>query len=222
MTAPAQPPKRSIGRAILRSALGLGLFAVVTAGIVAGTRALTAERIADNRQASEYRMLREVLPEELRDVPIETLLDNVVTLPASEAVGQRQLFRGWRIESSEKTVLIMPVVATGGYSGDIHLLVGIDQQGRVTGVRVTRHQETPGLGDKIERRKSDWITRFNGRSLEDPASGNWAVTKDGGEFDAFTGATITPRAVVRAVKRSLEYVEAERSALFQADQENQP
>lgn len=222
MTAPAQPPKRSIGRAILRSALGLGLFAVVTAGIVAGTRSLTAERIADNRQASEYRMLREVLPEELRDVPIETLLDNAVTLPVSEAVGQHQPFRGWRIASSEKTVLIMPVVATGGYSGDIHLLVGIDQQGRVTGVRVTRHQETPGLGDKIERRKSDWITRFNGRSLEDPASGNWAVTKDGGEFDAFTGATITPRAVVRAVKRSLAYVEAERSALFQADQENQP
>ncbi|GGY06965.1 electron transport complex subunit G [Litchfieldella qijiaojingensis] len=222
MTAPTQPPKRPMGRAILRSALSLGLFAIVTAGVVAGTRTLTFDRIADNRQASQYRVLKEVLPEALRDVPIEALLDNAVMLPASEAMGQHQPFRGWRVKRGDNAALLMPVVATGGYNGDIHLLVGVDQDGRVSGVRVTRHQETPGLGDKIERRKSDWITDFNGRSLEDPAPEGWEVTKDGGEFDAFTGATITPRAVVRAVKRSLEYVEAEGDSLFQADQEDQP
>ncbi|MFC3282600.1 electron transport complex subunit RsxG [Litchfieldella rifensis] len=217
------PPTRpTMGRTILRSAVGLGLFAIITAGVVAGTRMLTAERIADNRQASQYRLLGEVLPEALHDVPIDVVLNNAVTLPASEAIGQHEPFRGWRIRRGETAALILPVVATGGYNGDIHLLVGIDQQGRISGVRVTRHQETPGLGDKIERRKSDWITDFKGRSLGNPAPEEWTVRKDGGEFDAFTGATITPRAVVRAVKRTLEYVEAERETLLQNDREDQP
>lgn len=214
--------KPDMGRTILRSAVGLGLFAIITAGVVAGTRMLTAERIADNRQASEYRLLGEVLPEALHDVPVEVLLDNAVTLPASEALGQHQSFRGWRVSRGEAAALILPVVATGGYNGDIHLLVGIDQRERIGGVRVTQHQETPGLGDKIERRKSDWITDFDGRSLGDPPPEDWAVSKDGGEFEAFTGATITPRAVVRAVRRSLEYVEAEGETLFRDDQEGQP
>ena len=84
--------------------------------------------------------------------------------------------------------------------------MGIDQQQRITGVRVTQHKETPGLGDDIERQRSDWITTFNGLSLNSLPPGGWAVRKDGGNFDAFTGATITPRAVVNAVHRALSYV----------------
>ncbi|GEK48686.1 electron transport complex subunit RsxG [Halomonas pacifica] len=204
--------------AIRRASLGLGLFALVTAGVVAGTRALTAERIAENQRAEEYRLLREVLPEGLRDLPVEAVLAGRLTLPASEAVGQRVPFSAWRVERDGRAALILPVVAQG-YGGPIHLLVGIDRQGRLGGVRVTRHQETPGLGDPIERRKSDWILAFAGKSLTAPPRARWAVRPDGGDFDSFTGATITPRAVVTAVRRALDYVEAEGETLFTAPEE---
>lgn len=204
--------------AIRRASLGLGLFALVTAGVVAGTRALTAERIAENQRTEEYRLLREVLPEGLRDLPVEAVLAGRLTLPASEAVGQRVPFSAWRVERDGRAALILPVVAQG-YGGPIHLLVGIDRQGRLGGVRVTRHQETPGLGDPIERRKSDWILAFEGKSLTTPPRERWAVRPDGGDFDSFTGATITPRAVVSAVRRALDYVEAEGETLFTAPEE---
>ena len=209
-------------RAILRAAVGLGLFAMLTAGIVAGTRALTAERIADNRQASQHSQLVEVLPEELADVDIQRLVDAALTLPASPALGQMASFTAWRASKQasqaqgrqDAAAVVLPVIAPNGYSGDIELLVGINASGTISGVRVTRHQETPGLGDAIESRKSDWIEDFTGHSLGDPGPGGWAVTKDGGDFDAFTGATITPRAVVDAVHRSLGYVRDHHERLF--------
>jgi len=104
--------------------------------------------------------------------------------------------------------------STRGYSGEIGLVVGIDREGKVTGVRVTRHSETPGLGDKIEVAKSDWVHHFVGRHLADPDPARWAVRKDGGVFDQFAGATITPRAVVGAVKRSLELYAREHERWF--------
>lgn len=208
-------------RAILRGAVGLGLFAMLTAGIVAGTRALTAERIADNRQASQHDQLIEVLPEALAGLEIQRLVDSAFTLPASPVLGQTAPFTAWRApgkarqeQSSQDAAVVLPVIAPNGYSGDIALLVGITASGTISGVRVTRHQETPGLGDAIESRKSDWIEDFTGRSLSDPGPGGWAVTKDGGDFDAFTGATITPRAVIEAVHRSLGYVHDHHERLF--------
>ena len=104
--------------------------------------------------------------------------------------------------------------AAKGYSGEIGLVVGIDREGRVTGVRITRHTETPGLGDKVEVAKSEWVHDFAGRDLSNPAPAKWAVKKDGGVFDQFAGATITPRAVVGAVKRSLELYRREHEAWF--------
>lgn len=108
------------------------------------------------------------------------------------------------------------VIETGakGYAGEIGLVVGISREGQLTGVRITRHSETPGLGDKIEAAKSDWVQAFAGRRLGDPPAERWAVRKDGGEFDQFAGATITPRAVVGAVKRSLELYQREHEAWF--------
>ncbi|WP_043526422.1 electron transport complex subunit RsxG [Litchfieldella xinjiangensis] len=205
---------RPVLESMWRGALGLGLFAIVTAGVVSGTRALTAERIAENRLESQYRVLEEVLPEALAQVDVEQLLANTATLPASEALGQPDAFTVWRAGQGEAQVAILPVVARDGYSGDIALLVGIDRQRHVTGVRVIRHQETPGLGDKIERRKSDWVESFEGRSLGDPAPERWTVGKQGGEFDAFTGATVTPRAVIGAVRRSLEFSAEHHALLF--------
>jgi len=103
------------------------------------------------------------------------------------------------------TGLIYSPVTADGYSGDILLTIAINENNQVTGVRVLQHKETPGLGDKIETRRSDWIKSFDGTSLTSPRAEKWAVKRDGGDFDQFTGATITPRAVVKAVKNTLQH-----------------
>lgn len=201
-----------LSHSITRGAIGLGLFAVVTVGVVAVTQSITDERIMDNRLASQYQALGQVVPESMVGAD---LLDSTITLPASRALGQPDEFIAWRARKNGETqAVILPVIAHDGYSGDISLLVGIDAEGELTGVRVLSHKETPGLGDKIEVRKSDWITQFAGLSLDNPSIDQWAVKKDGGAFDAFTGATITPRAVIGAIKRSLEYFAANRAILL--------
>jgi electron transport complex protein RnfG len=112
-------------------------------------------------------------------------------------------------EDEKILAIIVPGIAADGYSGDIKLITGIYMDGTVAGVRVLSHSETPGLGDKIELRKSSWINSFKGTSLNDPKPARWSVKKDGGDFDQFTGATITPRAVVTHVKRALDYFAAD-------------
>ncbi|AQU82315.1 MAG: electron transport complex subunit RsxG [Halomonas sp.] len=192
-------------QAMLRGAFALGMFSLVTAGSVALTRALTAERIATHQLAYQHRQLQEVLPTTLADTPVQDVLESVFELPNPSQLGHRNVAQGWQIHSGNGSAIILPVVTRQGYNGEIRLLVGIDQQRRITGVRVTQHQETPGLGDGIERQRSDWITQFNGLSLASLAQEDWAVRKDGGQFDAFTGATITPRAIVNAVHQTLVY-----------------
>jgi electron transport complex protein RnfG len=114
-----------------------------------------------------------------------------------------------------KPVAVMMIVtAPDGYNGDIRLLAGIAASGTIFGVRIISHRETPGLGDPIDIEKSDWILGFNNKSLQNPDSDGWAVRKDGGQFDQFTGATISPRAVVRTVHSTLRYFEANRQMLF--------
>ena len=115
--------------------------------------------------------------------------------------------------------IVFDHVAPDGYNGDIHLLTGILADGRISGVRVVSHKETPGLGDPIELDRSDWILAFTSRSLEDPGPEAWGVRRDGGIFDQFTGATITPRAVVEAVQRVLEYHQANRDALYRRNEQ---
>ncbi|MYL24410.1 electron transport complex subunit RsxG [Halomonas alkaliantarctica] len=193
--------------AIKQGALALGAFALVTAGSVGLIRALTAERIATNVQVYQHQQLREVLPPAVADVPLKRILEGAFPLPEPQALGHRAPTQGWSVRSADKNVVILPVVTREGYSGEIRLLVGIDDQQRISGVRVTAHQETPGLGDNIERRRSDWITTFNGLRLESLPARGWAVKKDGGEFEAFTGATITPRAIVNAVHKALRYAD---------------
>ena len=110
--------------------------------------------------------------------------------------------------------VLLPVVAPDGYTEAIRLIVGIDPNGRLIGVRVTKHKETPGLGDAVELSKSDWVLSFNGTSLKAPIESEWAVKKDGGAFDQLTGATITPRAIVSAVKRTLTFFEQNKAELL--------
>ena len=130
---------------------------------------------------------------------------------------QGQEVTAYRARSGGRPVaVILRFDATNGYNGPIRLLVGIDRSGRLAGVRVVSHRETPGLGDAIEAAKSDWILGFAGKSLADPAPPGWAVRRDGGTFDQFTGATITPRAVVEGVRRALDFFEDNRAFLFDA------
>lgn len=193
----------AIRQSIARNAIGLGIFAVITAGVIAITQVVTAERIADQIRRAEAAALFEIIPEQQHD---NDLLADTVKLGPDPRLGNHKPVDAWVARKDGKPAgVIIPVTATDGYSGDIRLLVGIDPRGEVLGVRVTAHRETPGLGDKIELRKSSWILSFNGRSLGNPETDDWTVVKDGGVFDQFTGATITPRAVVKAVRQTLDY-----------------
>ncbi|MGE4405805.1 electron transport complex subunit RsxG, partial [Pseudomonas sp.] len=136
----------------------------------------------------------------------DRLLGNKSPLPAYIA-----------IKDGRPSAVILQAIAPDGYSGAIHLLVGIWADGRVAGVRVLGHRETPGLGDRIELTKSPWIRSFDGKSLENPQADGWAVKKDRGTFDQFAGATITPRAVVGAVHRALQYFDVHKAELLTAD-----
>ena len=114
----------------------------------------------------------------------------------------------------EPVAALFVVTARDGYAGPIRLLVGVDTEGLVTGVHVLEHRETPGLGDRVESTKSDWVEQFDGRSLIDPTPGEWAIKRDGGQFDQITGASVTPRAIVKAVKNTLVYYDTHRDELF--------
>lgn len=199
----------ALAQSIRRNAVGLGLFAIITGGTIAVTQVMTAERIEEQAACAEAKALYEIIPENQHD---NDLLSDTVKLPADNRLNSDEPVTVWVARRDDRpTGLIMPVVAPDGYSGEIHLLVGVDLQGKVLGVRVTSHKETPGLGDRIETKKSDWIHSFTGRSIGDPEPERWNVKKNGGVFDQFTGATITPRAVVKAVQKSLIYFRKHRS-----------
>ncbi|WP_404418549.1 electron transport complex subunit RsxG [Marinospirillum sp.] len=208
-----QPEKTAprLGSSLRKSVLGLVLFALVTAGAVSVTKLLTGERITDNRAEAEARLLLELAPPE---EGYQLDLDQPLTLPAAPELGHKDAFQAHlAYQNDQPALLLLPVIAPDGYTGNIELLVALQLNGKVQGVRVTQHLETPGLGDKIEEKKSDWIHSFAGRSLENPEPEDWTVKKEGGEFDQFTGATITPRAVVHAVKRSLIWYQQEKGQL---------
>ena len=161
------------------------------------------------------RSLYEIIPDERHD---NDIVADTITIPRAELLGQSEPFTVYRARMGEDPVaVVMPVIVPNGYSGAIYMLVGVNTDGTVAGVRVVRHKETPGLGDLIEIEKSDWVIGFNGRSLVDPNSDRWKVRRDGGVFDQFSAATITPRAVVRGVQNALIYFERHRDRLFQVD-----
>jgi electron transport complex protein RnfG len=197
----------------MASAAGvLAVFAASGVGLVAFTEDATRERIEANERAYLLRTLHEVLPSDRYDNEVFTdtvQVTNPELLGSDEPVTAYRAFKGGR-----PAAVILTPVAPNGYTGPIRLLVGIDFDGTITGVRVTSHRETPGLGDAIEAERSDWIRDFTGRSVGDPPLSDWAVRRDGGDFDQFTGATVTPRAVVKAVRNALIYFDAHREDLF--------
>jgi electron transport complex protein RnfG len=201
----------AIVKSMRRSAIGLGLFAIITGGTIAVTQVATEARIEEQAARAEAEALFEIIPESQHT---NDMLRDTVELPASERLSQPGPLTVWVARKNGQPVgLIMPIVAPDGYSGKIHLLVGVDMQGTILGVRVISHKETPGLGDRIETKKSDWIKTFEGRSLGQPPHREWNVKKNGGMFDQFTGATITPRAVVKAVQKALIYFREHRQVI---------
>lgn len=197
---------------ILKVGLLLAVFAIGATLLVAITERQTRDQIAENQRQALLNGIHALIPDEEYD---NAILEDTLTLPASESLGLESPQTAYRARrDGDPVAVVMPVVAPDGYSGRIRMLVGIYHDGTLAGVRVLEHRETPGLGDKIDAKRSDWITDFSGKSLDNPQPQNWRVKKDGGVFDQFTGATITPRAVVNAVRGSLEYFLNNRDDLF--------
>lgn len=186
--------------------ISLGVVALVASAALVTGNHLTHEAIAQAQARDLALSLAQVLPAGSYD---NDLLADTVKVGAGATAVTVHLARkdgaltGAVFRSAER-----------GYSGEIHLLMGVDPAGKLLGVRVVRHTETPGLGDKIEIAKAKWILAFDGKSLGDPPPEQWAVKKDGGVFDQFAGATITPRATVKAVKQGLEFFAAHREEIL--------
>lgn len=196
----------------LRAGGLLVIFAGVATAMLASTFDITRSEITHNEQQAQRALIAQVMPATLHD---NDLLDAASTLAPDDLLGTRNASRAWvGRRQGQATGVVLEAIAPDGYSGDIALLIGISADGRITGVRVTSHKETPGLGDYIEIAKSRWITQFDGKSLTDPADAGWKVQRDGGQFDARAGATITPRAIVKAVNGALHYFVRHRGRLL--------
>lgn len=205
MTSPA---KRNSALAVL----ALVLLGVAAAVLLTGVWQQTESTIAINERNYQLRALNEIVPPSRYD---NSLFDDTIEVLNPDLLGSPEPVTVYRARKNDEPIaVIMRVIAPRGYSGLIHLLVGINYDGTVAGVRASEHSETAGLGDNIETSNSDWILHFDQRAIGNPPLESWAVKKDGGQFDQFTGATITPRAIVKAVRDALVYFEANREALF--------
>ena len=198
-------------RNALRTGTILFVFALVGTAMLAFTHDRTKLTITRGQLAEKRALLSQVLPATLYD---NDLLSSQRSVPPDSQLGTRKPSAMWVARRGDAiSAVVLEAIAPDGYSGDIALLIGIGIDGNVTGVRVTAHRETPGLGDYIEFAKSAWIRQFEGKSLTAPPLPQWKVTKDGGAFDARAGATITPRAVVKAVRNALDFFARHRAAL---------
>ena len=188
--------------------LSLGIIAMLTSGALALSNQLTHDGIRQAEQRDLQASLVQVLPEGFAD---NDLLNDTMKITGDDGKALT-LYLSRQAGKVNGTVF---QVAGRGYAGDVVVIIGIDASGTLLGARVVKHQETPGLGDKIELAKSKWIRSFEGQSLTSPPAEKWAVKKDGGVFDQFAGATITPRAVVKAVKGGLEFFAAHRQEILE-------
>ena len=203
-------------QSIRNNGLVLALFALATSVLLASTYLGTRETIVEAERQAAARILLEIYPPGSHD---NDLIDDTLPIPETYlgtlGLDEPSVIHVVKNEG-EIVGFIIPSTAPDGYSGDIKLLTGINLDGSIAGVRTLAHTETPGLGDKIELRKSDWILSFNGRALGEPPPEQWKVTKDGGYFDQFTGATITPRAVVDRILKTLIFYREHREQLIKS------
>lgn len=202
-------------RGVLANSLTLAAIAAVCTAMVAVTYQLTRDRIEDNRTAWLERSLQPALAGLFFDSGVT---ESMLVIPAPHELPGNEPAIVYRVYAEDAPVAALFVVsARDGYAGPIRLLIGISMDGTVTGVRVLEHRETPGLGDRVETEKSDWVLQFDGRSLTDPMPSRWSIKGDGGQFDQLTGASVTPRAIVKAIKQTLDYFSANQDAVFVAE-----
>ena len=209
---------KSIQHTMTKNGLIFAVFAIVTTGLIALTYFGTKDQIALQQQQKLLSILNAVIDESLYDNAIQL---DCTLVTSTELLGSNQAQHIYRATKQGQAVAVaIETTAPDGYSGKIQLVVGITSSqpnaAKVTGVRILEHKETPGLGDKIDLRISNWVLDFDNQIYNAEIATNWAVKKDGGQFDQFTGATITPRAVVNAVKLSVEYYLANKAAIFKA------
>jgi electron transport complex protein RnfG len=208
-----------------RTAVILVVFVAAFTAALAVVYTMTKPAIEASAAEEKMRTINEVLPSELYD---NDLLADTLTLPPTPELGQDDESTVYRARLKGKpSTLVLEAVAPDGYAGKIRMLLAIRANGQVAGVRVTLHKETPGLGDYIEPKKdknkaNPWITQFNGKSLEKmPTASEWKVKKDGGRFDSVAGATITPRAVTKAVYKAVKFATENRERLFDLKSEKE-
>lgn len=197
-------------KTILSAAALLGCAGVLGMGLLSLVHGVTAGRIAENQRQALRQGLQALIPAGIYD---NDLLAAAIEVDSPQ-LGLRPVAVYLARQAGRPAAAVFAPVAPDGYGGDIHLLVAVKVDGTLAGVRVLAHKETPGLGDLIEEDKSRWIFGFNGLSLGNPPEKLWRVKRDGGAFDQFAGATVTPRAVVKAVKNTLLYFSANQDVLF--------
>jgi len=201
---------------VINGTLVLTVFAALAATLLAFVHDKTEERTAFNERAYLLRSLNLVLSPETYD---NDLSSDIVHISDLDYLGSTEPVTVYRARRNGQPVAaIISSVAPDGYGGPIRLIVGVNYDGTLSGVRAVTHRETPGLGDKIETARSDWILDFTGRSLESSSREEWAIRQDGGVFDQFTGASITPRSVIKAVHNTLIYFAAHRAEIFERPQ----
>lgn len=202
---------KAITIAMSKNAQLLALFAIACTAIVGVVHLLTKDQIAFQQQQKLLRNLNSIIVDSSYN---NVIYQDCLILP-STALGTATAQRVYRARNSDIPVsAAITTIAPDGYNGNIELLIAINIDGTVSGVRTLKHQETPGLGDKIELRKGSWIQSFTGKKLANENDSRWQVKKDGGMFDQFTGATITPRAVVKAVRNTVNYFNTHQDELF--------
>jgi electron transport complex protein RnfG len=205
-------------RETVSTALTLLVFSVVGAGLLSGAYMLTRPTIELSEQAEKLALVSQTLVPGSFD---NDLIRAARVLPADAQLGLKRPGQAYIARKQGiANAVVLEAIAPDGYAGEIRLLVGIQADGRVAGVRVIAHKETPGLGDYIESARGAWITQFNGKSLAAPVAEQWKVRKDGGAFDYMAGATITPRAVIKAAKKALQYFAAHKTELLAPQQES--
>jgi len=190
--------------------VSLGIIAMITSAALAFGNHATHTDILKAEERDLQASLAQVLPEGFAD---NDLLKDTLKIAGADGVPVTI----YRARKAKKVTGAVFQVSGRGYAGEIVILIGIDNTGRMLGARVIKHIETPGLGDKIEVAKSKWVLDFDGKSLGSPPADKWAVKKDGGVFDQFAGATITPRAVMKAVKGGLEFYAAHQQEILEGN-----
>ena len=196
-----------------KTAFTLTAFALVFTSLLAYVFYITKAPIEKSEAEARMALFSQIVPKSMHN---NDLLKDSVSIAPNALLGNRQSSIAYRARLDKaSSAVILEAIAPDGYAGDIKLLIAIKYDGSIAGVRVLTHKETPGLGDYIDIAKGSWIKLFDGESLEKTNEAQWKVKKDGGKFDYMAGATITPRAVVKAVHKALQYFAENKEALFQ-------